>query len=252
MPNPTIIAFSSSKGGAGKSTSCASIAGALLSAGETVHIIDFDFSQTIWRWYSTNPNVRAFEKLTVQSMPELPTTEREEVRDDGETITVIETAKVEDVLEAVVEEHPTGYILLDLAGAMNRTLLAASVAADLVITPAKVSEPDIVEANKLFVKLVEIGQKAGKPVTHRILLNEVPHAVGDHQIQMMKQLESSALPRFRTIIHQRAAYSKTFSSGCSPHFLPDRQAAAKAIWEIDDLMREIRDILHNQQQRAAA
>lgn len=227
---PTIIAFASSKGGAGKSTSCLNIAGGLAAAGSKVHIIDFDPSQTLARWYATNDAARKIPGLTVEGMPSL---------------------NMVDVLHHIFTAR-TGYVLLDLAGAMNKELLTAAAASSLVITPAKLSEPDIVEANKLYLQLLEIGARAGKAITHRILLNEVPHAVGEHQLHMMKELKQSALPRFNAIIHQRAAYGKTFVNGLPPHFSNDRQIMSKAVPEVDALVSEIISVLHSQQQKAAA
>jgi chromosome partitioning protein len=227
---PTIIAFASSKGGAGKSTSCVNISGALARAGHNVHIIDFDPSQTCWRWYSTNEAAQGIPGLSAEGQPatDMPT-----------------------LLHDIFTTR-TGFVMLDLAGAMNKELLIAAASASLVITPAKLSEPDIVEANKLYLQLLEIGHRAGKPITHRILLNEVPHAVGEHQLAMMQQLKESTLPRFDAIIHQRAAYSKTFSSGVPPHFSTDRQIVGKAVPEVDELVREILAIVGQEEQRVAA
>src|SRR4051812_45526968 len=55
---PTIIAFASPKGGAGKSTTCLSIAGALAANGQPVHIIDCDPSETLYRWYTANESAQ--------------------------------------------------------------------------------------------------------------------------------------------------------------------------------------------------
>jgi chromosome partitioning protein len=47
-----IITLASSKGGVGKSTTCAALAGAYAKAGERVHIVDLDNNRTVSRWLS--------------------------------------------------------------------------------------------------------------------------------------------------------------------------------------------------------
>src|SRR5450631_2064747 len=48
--SPMIIAFASSKGGVGKSTTCAAIGSRLALRGEQVLIFDLDQNQTLERW----------------------------------------------------------------------------------------------------------------------------------------------------------------------------------------------------------
>lgn len=227
---PNIIAFASSKGGAGKSTSCINIAGGLAMLGHQVHIVDCDPSQTVWRWFSSNPAAR-----------ELPGVSCEELPKDN----------IKEFIKQLLTER-SGYVLMDLPGHLSTDLLRVTLLASLVITPAKLSEPDIIEANKLYETLLLLGKNYGKTVVQRILLNEVPHAVGEHQIAMMKQLEHSTLPRFKTIIHQRAAYGKSFTSGVPPHFSVDRQITTKAVPELNLLLNEITHCLSHQSQKEAA
>jgi chromosome partitioning protein len=46
-----IITCASSKGGVGKSTTCACLAGAFAHLGQTVHIVDLDANRTVSRWF---------------------------------------------------------------------------------------------------------------------------------------------------------------------------------------------------------
>ena len=71
MNNSTasFISFASPKGGVGKSTTCIAVTGALLAAGHKVRIIDFDQTETIWRWYSTSPIAQGIPNLTVEKGP---------------------------------------------------------------------------------------------------------------------------------------------------------------------------------------
>lgn len=215
---PTIIAFASPKGGAGKSTTCLNIAGALLAKGKRVHIVDFDQSETLWRWYSTNPTAQTLPGLTVQKAPE---------RDL-------------DVFVKDTWHHPADYVLIDLAGQLTREMLHLAVYATLTITPVKISEPDIVEAQKLHDQLRDIQTRISKPIIHRLLINDVQSLLGGFERALLDQLAEAALPRFQTVITHRVAYGETYMTGQPPHFAAQtRPAIAKAVTELDDLIAEI-------------
>lgn len=229
---PTIIAFASPKGGAGKSTSCLSIAGALASQGHRVHIVDFDPSETLWRWHQSSTVPAAIPNLTVQSAPK---------------------GDIADFMRDVWHNR-SGVVLIDLAGALTSHMLHLAVFADLTITPAKLSEPDVLEANKLYNELITIGQRIGKPILHRILVNEVPSLLAGFQRDLLDQLRQSTLPRFETLIHYRAAYPESFQTGLPPHFAADqsRPTIAKAVDELDALLTEIYATINQDEQKAAA
>jgi chromosome partitioning protein len=222
------ISFASPKGGVGKSTSCLAIAGALLAAGEKVRIIDFDQTETIWRWYSDSPTAKAIPNLTVEKGP---TTDLD--------------AYIGDLYATA-----TDYVLIDLAGALTDLTVMVAAFATLIITPAKVSEPDIIEANKMADKLLDVSETIGKRLNHFILLNEVPSSISKDEVDLIRQIDSSDLNRFQTLIYRRAAYSKSFSRGTMPHLAktPD----PKALGEINGLLAEIRAVLEPQQLKAAA
>lgn len=215
---PTIISFASPKGGAGKSTSCVNIAGALLAQGKTVHIVDFDQSLTLWRWYSTNDAAREISGLTVQKAPET------------------------DLGQFVKEtwQHPADYVLIDLAGQLTRDMLYLAIYAHLTITPIKISEPDIVEANKLHAQLREAQKTVTKPIVHKLLVNDVPNMLAAFQYALLDELANASLPRFGTVIRHRAAYGESFMTGQPPHFADrSRLPIAKAVDELEHLIDEI-------------
>lgn len=222
------ISFASPKGGVGKSTSCLGITGALLAAGEKVRIIDFDQTETIWRWYSTSPAAQAIPNLTVEKGP------------------------TEDLDTYIMDlyTNATDYVLLDLAGALTDLTVMVAAFATLIITPAKVSEPDIIEASKMADKLNEVGTRLGKSINHRILLNEVPSSISKDEVDLIRQIDESDLKRFQTLVYRRSAYSKSFSRGTLPHF--SGFADQKALNEIEALMTEVRAILEPEQLKAAA
>lgn len=229
---PTIIAFASSKGGAGKSTSCLAIAGALARRGETVHIVDFDFTQTLFRWYASNQSAQDIPNLTVEEGPP------------------------EDELAAFVSNiwnTRSGYVLIDLAGGLTDQMLLLATFAHLTVIPAKLSEPDILEAGKLSHNLDKLAEKLGKPIAHRILINEVPSFLAAFQQHTLTQIQHAPLARFETLFHTRAGYPESFFSGVPPHYADQsRETIAKAVAEIDHLMREVDEILQPAEEQKAA
>ena len=230
--SPTFIAFASPKGGVGKSTSCLSLAGALAADGHPVHIVDFDQTQTLWRWYSSNPVAQALNGITVEEGPA-----REDIK----------------VFLKGLWHNRRGYVLIDLAGALTNHMLQLAAFAHLTITPAKLNEPDILEANKLFQQLVELGQHVGKPIEHRILLNEVPSLLAAYQVHMLGQIDASPLNRFPTLMHTRAAYPEAFLTGLPPHFADQsRPTIAKAVGELNDLRADVYAALGTSEEKVAA
>lgn len=225
---PTVIAFASPKGGVGKSTSCLAIAGALASLNAPTTIIDFDATETLYRWYSNSP--KNIPNLIVEKGPATLT---------GDYLTDLWNKR-------------TGYVLLDLAGTMTNQMIALTTFAAMTITPAKLSEPDIVEAIKLHQNIAEMSERVGKPVIHKILLNDVPHILAGYQGSILDQLRGSDLNCFETMLRNRAAYAEVFLTFNPPHAADrTRPAIAKAVDELDDLLREILNTL-TQEQKAAA
>lgn len=227
--NAIIIAFASPKGGAGKSTTCAALSGALTRRGAAVHIVDLDPSRTLHRWYSRfHPAMPQFK---------------------------VEAVAEADLMSHIRAIYPThrGFILLDVAGALDKAMIKAATLAHLTISPAKLSEPDIVEATKLHRELDDLAQSIGKPIPHRLLVNEVSPLLPTYQRAALADIERSGLTRFETLLTERAAYAEIFMTGVPPHYADqNREPVRKAVAELDDLAREICDLLLPSEQREAA
>lgn len=228
---PTIISFVSPKGGVGKSTSCLALASALAHKGEKVQIIDFDQTETLWRWYRANEAARRIPNLSVEKGPD-------------------------DDLGAFINElwaTRSGYVFIDLAGSLTHQMLLMATFAHMTITPSKPSEPDIVEASKLAAQLQALATKLNKPILHRILLNEVPSLLQTHQAHVIDQIDASHLQRFATIMHTRAAFPETWLTGLPPHFADQSRAPVqKAVKEIDLILGELLEALSVNEERRAA
>ena len=227
--SPSIITFASPKGGVGKSTSCLAIAGALASRGHSVLVLDLDQTNTLIRWYRQHqPSIAG---LTVDAVPEI---------DLFKTLT------------ALYRER-SGYILIDLAGALSNVMLQAAAIAHLTITPAKLSEPDILEATKLHHQLAKLASVNGRAITHRVLINEAAALLPTYQRHILDQIAASPLQRFDTLMHQRAPYAEAFLTGQPAHFADrNRPPVRKAVEELDALLEEILGVMTAQHLKAAA
>lgn len=218
--NAIIVAFASPKGGVGKSTSCASIGGAMARRGVPVHIIDLDQTRTLHRWYSRfKPDIPNFHVAAVDEA---------------------------DFMSHIRSVYPThrGFILVDVAGSFAKAMIQAATLAHLTISPAKLSEPDIVEATKLGRELKDLGNSIGKAIPHRLLINEVSPLLPTYQRAALADVERSGIQRFETLLTERAAYAEIFLTGHPPHYADQtREPVRKAVLELDCLIREVCDLL---------
>jgi len=224
-----VMTFASSKGGVGKSTVCAAVAGALASRGGEVAILDLDQNQTLYRWH----------QLHGASLP---------------GITVLEVAPDsfnQTLLAAKAGGADT--ILIDVAGAYEATMIKAIAASDLVVTPAKLSEPDLREAAKLLGEVNAFNQRFGSSIAHRLLVNEADSLDPLYQRHALAELDGSAIKRFGHLMMRRAPYREIFISGMPPHLADKgRGPVKKAIAELDAIVDEVLEVLSQPTKARAA
>ncbi len=213
-----IISFASSKGGAGKSTTCAAIAAELAREGANVLLIDLDQNRTLDRWAKRAP----FSGLTVVA----PEPDRF-------------PALLRDRQAAGIYDH----ICIDLPGARERTLYKALGRSDLVVIPAQASEPDLREAMVIISDIKDVAEEIGRTVPYRLLLTKLfslRTRVTDH---VYAQLEKLGLPLFRTGLVERAAYREMFMTGEPPTVASPEKGAGL---EIRELLAEIKSTVSSE------
>jgi chromosome partitioning protein len=207
-----ILVFASSKGGVGKSTSCAAVGSALALSGERVLIIDLDPNGTIARWS---------RKLTLE----------------GLTVQPVKPAEFTNVLNKHKASGAFDHVLIDLMGTREATMLKALGFADLVIIPAQTSEPDLREALVISQDVRDLSEMIGEPIPYRLLLTKVYPLRTRVTDFVIKELARLKLPSFRSVLVERTAYREMFLSG-EP---PSRAESAKGAGpEIAALLDEIR------------
>ena len=210
-----IISFASSKGGVGKSTSCAAIAAKLAKDGERVLVLDLDYNQTVARWgRKSKPGL-----VTVQAVaPEAFTS----------------------VFRAKTASERFDHVLIDLAGTREATLLKAMARSDLVIIPAQASEPDLREALVIIDDIADVIEAGATKLDYRLLLTKLFPLPTRVTAFAHTEIQRHKIRKFRTSLVERAAYREMFLTGKAP---TDAVPSGKAAKEIAELVDEIRQIV---------
>lgn len=209
-----ILTFASSKGGVGKSTTCAAVASALALGGARVLIIDLDQNRTLGRWA---------KRIAI----------------DGLTISAIETDKFGAFFRDAEASGNYDHICIDLPGTREVTLFKALARSDLVIIPAQASEPDLREALVVVGDIRDVGETTNRKIPYRLLLTKIFPLRTRVTDYAYAELERKGLPLFRTALVERSAYREMFLNG-QPPTVTEPQKGAGA--EITALLEEIRTI----------
>ena len=133
-----ILTFASSKGGVGKSTTCAALASALALEGARVSLLDLDQNRTLDRWAKKAPI-------------------------DGLSVTAVAPDEFGDVFRRHEASGVYDHICIDLPGTREVTLFKALARSDLVVIPAQASEPDLREALVVVKDIRDIAETTGRP-----------------------------------------------------------------------------------------
>lgn len=182
------IAFASSKGGAGKSTSALLLATELAGRGGSVTLIDADPNQPISQW-SRLPG----------SPPKLA------------VLAVTEDTLLDAVDAAVLKAQ---FVIVDLEGTANLMVAQAMSRADLVIIPIKGSKLDAVEAIKVIRFLKQQERAYKKAIPYSVLFTQTNPAVRPRTLTSIESdLLRQGVPIFGTPLHDRDAFRAIFSFG---------------------------------------
>lgn len=210
-----IISFASSKGGVGKSTTCAAVAAKLAASGDRVLVLDLDQSRALSRWA---------KKIQLPGLA-IAAVEREAF-----------TATFRNLIAADKPDH----ILIDLPGVRETTVLKAIARSDLVVIPSQASELDLYEALRVVGDIRDVVEETGRAVPYRLLLTKVfplRMRVTDYAYAELARL---GLPLFRTALIERSAYREMFLTGRPP---TDAEPGKGAGLEIDALVTEMRALV---------
>ena len=213
-----ILTFASSKGGVGKSTTCAAIASALALNGETVLLIDLDQNRTLQRWSKKSPIA-------------------------GLTVAAIDPKDFGALFRNSANTGEYDHICIDLPGNREVTLFKALARSDLVIIPAQASEPDLREALVVAGDVKDVRETTGRQIPYRLLLTKVYPLRTRVTDFAYAELARLGLPLFRTALVERSAYREMFLNGQPPTVT---EAGKGAGLEITNLLEEIREIVREE------
>ncbi|MCK1281803.1 ParA family protein [Bradyrhizobium sp. 61] len=211
-----ILTFASSKGGVGKSTTCAAVAAALALEGARVLIIDLDQNRTLARWSRRGVI-------------------------EGLTVAAVETQKFGGFFRDSEASGAYDHICIDLPGTREVTLFKALARSDLVIIPAQASEPDLREALVVVGDIRDVSDTTGRQIPYRLLLTKIFPLRSRVTDFAYAELARNGLPLFRTALVERSAYREMFLNGQPPTVTePEKGAGA----EITALIAEMRAIVN--------
>jgi chromosome partitioning protein len=218
-----IVSFASSKGGVGKSTTCAAVGAKLALDGDRVLILDLDQNRTLERWS---------RKAAIA----------------GLTVTALDRDSFTSRFREVLAEGTTDHILIDLAGAREATVLKAIARSDLVVIPAQASEPDLREALVVVSDIADVAEEKGAAIPYRLLLTKLYPLRTRVTDFVYHEMARHGLPIFRTTLVERAAYREMFLTG-TPPTVTEKAGGAGA--EITALAAEMLAIVAEAQAGAA-
>jgi chromosome partitioning protein len=221
MTSPTIITCASSKGGVGKSTTAACLAGAFAYRGDTVHIVDLDSNKTLSRWFGDDTT-----------------------RPRGITVATPAPTELTDHIRKISTKNAPDIIVIDIAGAYESAMTVAVARATLTIIPSTLAEADVFEASKVAHLIQQIFARFQARPLYRLLLTKVQPLKSHAQRHAYNEIQRLQIPMLDAMLVQRAAYEEIGLSGLPPHYGDrKRQTIAASVKELDGLMNEIQTLI---------
>jgi chromosome partitioning protein len=210
------IAFVSSKGGAGKTTSALLLATALARIYD-VTVIDADPNHPIETWASGG---NAPPRLSIVS--------------DADEDTIIE--RIADAASK------TPFVIVDLEGTASKIVLIAISQADFVAIPTQGSQLDANEASRAIRVVLQSQKMTGKPIPYAVLLTRTSSSIRTRGLAHIQSgLIGAGVPVLETELNERDAFKAIFSfqqtlEGLSASEVPNLD---KAKTNVEEFAREI-------------
>ncbi|MEM7620021.1 MAG: ParA family protein [Pseudomonadota bacterium] len=228
MIGPKIISAATSKGGASKSTTIGSIAGAFAKRGASVHVIDADPKLAVSEWMvAQDPKVENITSVAVKP-------------DDFSDYLDDQDFSVYD------------YVLIDVAGYNDKTLMLAMARSNLILVPLQPAATDLRHALETVKAAKTLYKNFGKSPLYRLVLSNIDHLAMQEQIFIFKEIMRLKLDRFNTPLTHRKPYKTMQLTGYPPHFQEQTLSVSKAVAEVDMLIAEIDKLIGNHDQRKVA
>jgi chromosome partitioning protein len=224
-----VIAFSSPKGGAGKTTAATILATVLAERGASVAVIDADPNKNVVDW-SRLPGKPASLSVTGEV---------------GEETIV-------DAIEAAAGR--AAFVIIDLEGAANLLVSYAISLADFVVIPMQGSQLDAKQAARQMKLIASQSRISGRSIPFAVLLTRVSPALQPKtQRHIEERFRELKAPVLETRLYDREAFRAIFSFGGSVAGLADKGVSnlKAAIRNADDFAAEVVETLRAGKREAA-
>lgn len=222
-----VILVGSIKGGVGKSTTALALASEIRSAGQSVHIIDTDRQNSLFRWYE---DWQLKDRLVVQ---------------DGHRMSQRE---LETAVYDASREHP--FVIVDVKGAMNEAVLYATRQADVLVIPQRASAADLERSIEFLEQMEFIESARQRPLPHRVLFTQRSAAIMSRADREIMDQTREAVQVFGSELLQADAYKAMFLYRMTLEELDAHSLARteRARQQVQSLLREIVAIIKGAQQ----
>jgi chromosome partitioning protein len=197
------IAFVSTKGGAGKTTSALLLALGLEQRGLSVSMVDSDPNLPLKAWADLPGKPERIKLYHAPSFQDLP----------GE----LRLAKL-----------ASEWVVVDTEGGAPRMGGMAIANADLVITPLAASQLDAREARKVAQMVADIAHREGRSIPLVCLFARTPPAGRRSFQEVRTELEAVALPILSVALSDKEAFRALFSKGGSLWGMSSREVSGLA------------------------
>lgn len=207
-----VIALVATKGGTGKSTIAACLAGEFLKRGRDVALLDVDPQRTLSAWHSNEGPLLVIP------------------------IGAASGATVSPSLISLSAQHQL--VIVDTAGFQNRDTLAVLALADLALVPFSPTPADALGTAQTVAMLREVNmtvERSKKPVEVVLVMNNngrgalVPH--------IRREVGATGARLLQSSLSRRVAYAEAFLGGTAPCWMGS--SAKMAADEIACLASEI-------------
>ena len=206
-----IILIGSQKGGCGKSTLAINLSAELVRLGKDVCLVDADRQETSNRWAqdrseSNYPMVHC----------------------------VVQYENIKPTLKDLGKRYE--YVIVDVAGRDSRELRTGMLAADILLTPFRPSQPDL-DTLPHLARVVNEAQDLNPDLICKAVLTLAPSNPQVHEAEEAREYLAD-FPEFelcKTIIRDRKAYRDSISEGAGVVDWKDNKAKA----EVQLLVQEV-------------
>ncbi|MDO6481415.1 ParA family protein [Shimia thalassica] len=183
------ISFCSPKGGSGKSTTCAVLALELARTGWNVKVMDTDPKNWLTSWALLKPLPKG---LQVYAVPQ------DQLTDAAESLS-----------------YQADFLLIDIEGSDDASLIDAILVSDMVISPCRSSRMDASGSVQVLKQVRQKSRMLKRPILSSVLMTQTAPGAIEHRItgEIKAILKEAGAPILRTQFANRPIFQAMVSLG---------------------------------------